>query len=150
MTMKNQSKEVRDGVLVYSETGKPVFNEPSWHPAGTVDINEESRPAFYTLAVYLVDRSYGGPEEGGWWFDNGTRIDELILDSGTNVAIPKIFTDEDEAWHVAEAIQKVLDEDINKGRRPISSVLSEGIYRAEVHDGYPPEYWPERRRPHYE
>ena len=21
--------------------------------------------------IYLVNRSYGGPEEGGWWYDHG-------------------------------------------------------------------------------
>lgn len=24
--------------------------------------------------VYEVDRNYGGPEEGGWWFDSGEPI----------------------------------------------------------------------------
>lgn len=26
------------------------------------------------LAVYEVDRAYGGPEEGGWWFDCGRLV----------------------------------------------------------------------------
>jgi len=25
----------------------------------------------YTVAVYICDRAYGGPEEGGWWYDCG-------------------------------------------------------------------------------
>ena len=25
----------------------------------------------YTVAIFFVDRAYGGPEEGGWWFDTG-------------------------------------------------------------------------------
>lgn len=29
------------------------------------------------VAVYEVERAYGGPEEGGWWFDRGTRAGEF-------------------------------------------------------------------------
>ena len=25
----------------------------------------------YTVAIFFVDRAYGGPEEGGWWYDFG-------------------------------------------------------------------------------
>ena len=28
----------------------------------------------YTVAVFEVDRAYGGPEEGGWWFDYGQPL----------------------------------------------------------------------------
>jgi hypothetical protein len=28
--------------------------------------------------VYVCDQAYGGPEEGGWWYDTGERIDETI------------------------------------------------------------------------
>lgn len=27
----------------------------------------------YFVTVYLVDRAYGGPEEGGWYFNCGER-----------------------------------------------------------------------------
>ena len=27
------------------------------------------------LTVYKVNQAYGGPEEGGWWYDVGERID---------------------------------------------------------------------------
>lgn len=27
--------------------------------------------------VYELDRHFGGPEEGGWWFDTGTPVPEL-------------------------------------------------------------------------
>lgn len=29
--------------------------------------------------VYSVGRSYGGPEEGGWWFDCGTPVESYIV-----------------------------------------------------------------------
>lgn len=30
--------------------------------------------------IYEVDREYGGPEEGGWWFTSGTLVhsEELV------------------------------------------------------------------------
>lgn len=37
------------------------------------------RPAqWVSVAVYLKGRSYGGPEEGGWWYDTGERYDMTI------------------------------------------------------------------------
>jgi hypothetical protein len=39
-----------------------------------------------TVAVYSVGRGYGGPEEGGWWYDIGSLI------PGTQ----RSFTDEDQ------------------------------------------------------
>ena len=29
----------------------------------------------YYLNVYEVGRAYGGPEEGGWWYDHGTFLE---------------------------------------------------------------------------
>ena len=29
------------------------------------------------LAVYNVDRNYGGPEEGGWWYDSGRLVSRV-------------------------------------------------------------------------
>ena len=34
------------------------------------------RPAqWWSVGVYETGRSYGGPEEGGWWYDTGQMID---------------------------------------------------------------------------
>jgi hypothetical protein len=46
-------------------------------------------------------------------------------------------------------MNSLLDATINKGRREISSVLSDGRYQAEVHEHAAPRGYPERR-PHYE
>jgi hypothetical protein len=32
------------------------------------------KPAYLTVAVYLMDRAYGGPEEGGWYYDVGYLV----------------------------------------------------------------------------
>lgn len=31
------------------------------------------------INAYTVQRCYGGPEEGGWWFDTGEPIESLEL-----------------------------------------------------------------------
>lgn len=30
--------------------------------------------------VYVVDRRFGGPEEGGWWFDTGTPVASIPVE----------------------------------------------------------------------
>lgn len=31
------------------------------------------------LAFYEIDRAWGGPEEGGWWYDTGTFVRVIAL-----------------------------------------------------------------------
>jgi hypothetical protein len=92
----------------------------------------------YIVAVYLCDRAYGGPEEGGWWYDTG----ELVR-------IIRTFKNEERAAAHATRMNSLLNVTINKGRRDISSVLSDGKYYAEVHENLAPQHYP-AVRPHYE
>jgi hypothetical protein len=107
--------------------------------------------AFYTVAVYLIDKAYGGPEEGGWWYEAGVRIDTLPVDNKPlDLAIPAIFTEREFASEVAKHRNDLLDEHFNRHRRSdISSVLSEGRYVARVCTGYPEAHFP-AVKPHYE
>ncbi len=57
--------------------------------------------------------------------------------------------DEERAAAHATRMNGLLNATINKGRREISSVLSDGWYYAEVHENVAPRHYPERR-PHYE
>lgn len=94
-----------------------------------------------TVAIYLVNRHFGGPEEGGWWYEAGEPADEYSR-------FTRGFRDEDRAIAYANRLNQRLCVRLNKGRRPISSVLSEGEFAALVRDGNPRRY-PESR-PHYE
>lgn len=116
-----------------------------------VDI-PQAPPAFYSVAIYLVDKAYGGPEEGGWYYDYGIRQDVNLSTEFPELkefGVPAIFPNEERAIAWMENANHWLDQTANKGRREISSVLSTGRYRAEVHENYPPHHWPETR-PHYE
>lgn len=96
----------------------------------------------YVVAVFLCDQAYGGPEEGGWYFDCGTRSTE-------HAPHTQIFSNEGAARDYRETLQALLDATDNEGRREISSVLSEGQYRAVVWYNYAPTHFP-AERPHYE
>ena len=38
--------------------------------------------------VYEVSREYGGPEEGGWWFDTGQPVAIFVVPYPSEVGIP--------------------------------------------------------------
>lgn len=48
-----------------------------------------SQPTLYVVARYTQDRAYGGPEEGGWWYDCG-ELERIVTAT----------RDEDAAWEV--------------------------------------------------
>lgn len=115
----------------------------------------------FCVAIYLVDRSYGGPEEGGWWYTHGTRIDHPLEGINPNDLLTVFAkdsyldtvrkSDRELAESYRDALQLQLDTYLNAHRRSdIGSVISEGRYDAEVHEGEtPPTHWP-AERPHYE
>ena len=51
------------------------------------DRNDGSELHFYQpefpkhLNVYQITQAYGGPEEGGWWFDAGVPCESVVVDS---------------------------------------------------------------------
>lgn len=113
---------------------------------------EAAAAAFYTVAIYLADRAYGGPEEGGWWYDCGQRIDSPDEHGERNV--PKLFPGDEqgrkEAGEFCRQVQARLDEGANRlGNRDLSSVCCEGRYVAQVCENYPAPHYP-AERPHYE
>lgn len=67
--------------------------------------------------VYLEDRAYGGPEEGGWYYHTAEVLDTRYVKS------------ESEAEILKEKLEKEYD---NAGRAEISSVLSEGRYTVRI------------------
>ena len=101
-----------------------------------------------SVAVYLTQRLYGGPEEGGWYYDAG----ELCTDSAlTAFGVTFAEGHEDRARTMALEVQAHLDRDWNVGdhAREMSSVLSAGRFEARVHDGWPSLAFP-AERPRYE
>jgi hypothetical protein len=115
-----------------------------WTPADGSESDEHTtaEPAFYTVAVYLCDRAFGGREEGGWWYDTGMRCDEFV---------PVICATREQAYEVRNTLQATLDSGVNAdgSNRDLGSVNCVGRFCAEVWDGYPDSHYP-THRPHYE
>ena len=102
----------------------------------------------HSVAVYLVQRLYGGPEEGGWYYEAGNLCTAPELTAfGTTFPVGN----EDRAVRQAAEVQTHLDRDwnVDDHARPLGSVLSAGRYEAQVHDGWPPLAFP-MERPRYE
>ena len=107
-------------------------------------------PGFWTVALYFRQRYYGGPEEGGWWYDQDTLVpadDSLMSDWVTKCAT--VWLNEDLAYETARELNLELEHQVNRARPSLYSVLSQGIYVACVYPGWPPVQDP-ATRPHYE
>lgn len=87
-------------------------------------------PNRVNVNVYKEWRAYGGPEEGGWWYNTGDPIGTIRADSNEN------------ARKIASALWDVLS-DIDKGR---ASDDGRHTVAVEYHAG---RHYP-AKRPHYE
>jgi hypothetical protein len=92
----------------------------------------------YVLGFYEVDREYGGPEEGGWWYDSGRLIRVLRVEKNA-----------ERAHRLAFRATRLLRH-LQRGRRQVSSVLYDGgRVECRAFRGTAPAWYPEER-PHYE
>jgi hypothetical protein len=117
--------------------------------AAMAEIAREANPPLQCVAVYLEDRQYGGPEEGGWWYDAGELVTDAAFYVDNLITPPMAYADPDVAAGVEVALQLLLDAGPNVGRRPTSSMASTGRYVARVEDFPPPLRYP-AETPHYE
>lgn len=88
----------------------------------------------YSVAIALQDRAYGGPEEGGWYYTCGEVCPEHAD------KLRGFASEADAIAYARELNDSSFLAELNEGRRPISSVLSEGRYVAHVFDGLPANY----------
>jgi hypothetical protein len=91
------------------------------------------------INIYTLDRHYGGPEEGGWWYDSGTPVASLPLPDYRQ------FTAQD-AQEAVDALRQLYTY-----RNRVGSVLypEDGYDYSVVLEEEPAKAWPEER-PHYE
>ncbi len=82
--------------------------------------------------VYEVTRHYGGPEEGGWWYNTGEPIESHLV------------TDVREASVVGDKLR----EEHGEGHGNIYSVLG-GVKIQVMVQNHFARYWPEET-PYYE
>ena len=87
----------------------------------------------YHLNEYLTNRAFGGPEEGGWWYDTGTFV-----------ACHGVYPTREEARAALDAMQTRLAER-RRGLHAPDSVLCSGwpVFHVEPHPGADfPRTWP--------
>ena len=90
----------------------------------------------YFVNVYEVSRSYGGPEEGGWWYTCGTVIESRFVGVGHNGLVT--------AENLVDQLRSVYPDNGTY----TSVVYSGGDYRMEI-SNRPGENFP-TERPYYE
>lgn len=105
---------------------------------------------WWWVALYRVELRYGGPEEGGWFYTAGDLVTDHRVLEDAGLMPPTAFGDDKSARSARMVMQAVADETLNKGLRPLSSVLSTGRYEARIERGvHAPMGFP-ARRPIYE
>lgn len=88
----------------------------------------------FAVAFYEIGLAYGGPEEGGWWYETG-EIVRLISITRTEGA----------AFAIAARANRLLDR-IQRHLRTVHSVPYDGgRYRALAFAGLPPANFPVER-----
>lgn len=102
-------------------------------------------PMLY-VNLYLYDREYGGPEEGGWWYDTYSPV---TSDNGDWDTAPPRYGLLPTVEEAEKAMRELMEwcSTENSTRRSPSSVISEGHYCAKL-EAWPAEPMP-ARRPHY-
>lgn len=86
------------------------------------------------ITVVLTDRAYGGPEEGGWWYNSGD------VETTVPVTLDTVQVEYEKA-------KKFCDEENDCRNSDISSVNSEGKYEIQADVG-PGVSYPQQT-PHY-
>lgn len=94
-------------------------------------------PRWWGVGVYEVWRSYGGPEEGGWYFDSGELVESYIVSA-------------DEGEGTLDALCARLEQTYPRTGRYTSVIYDGGDYRIKVRAEEIPEPFFPKVRPHYE
>lgn len=73
------------------------------------ELTASERPAeWWSVAVYQRGREYGGPEEGGWWYDTGSLTEHRKIRVYEDFAEAEARVRELCAWILAEGWSKEL------------------------------------------
>jgi hypothetical protein len=97
----------------------------------------------FVVALHEVDRAYGGPEEGGWYYDTTEPSREFA-------GYTRTFKSSTKAWRYCNRLNTTIAARNNAGMREVWSVLYHGgRVTAMVQKGEQPRHTP-THRPYYE
>ena len=86
----------------------------------------------YYVNLYMLDRAYGGREEGGWWYDTGDPVASVPFDT----------------MREAEAFRTQMEDRFPHTGKSSSVIYSGGDYQVYIERGFA-EPFP-KHTPHYE
>jgi len=98
---------------------------------------------FSYINVYLADRAYGGPEEGGWYYDYGIPVESRRVLSPAEGEVNPYSEYQEELEFMESRYYR-----LNQNRPEVHSVLSEGRYVVTIEDEFARAY--PYKCPHYE
>ena len=101
-----------------------------------VNMNGRVEGALRYVNAYELNKSYGGPEEGGWWYTTGIAL----------ASIPVRNTEQEEA--AKQLLEHRLRQDYAKGNRNLGSVNCEGVLEIRTQDHTARDF--PQERPRYE
>lgn len=78
MTEEQETQELNleSRILHFVQEGpfKDAGPDEDGHPT-RVEVEEKPKWAIVYIGVYELEQNYGGPEEGGWWYDSGIPVE---------------------------------------------------------------------------
>jgi hypothetical protein len=111
-------------------------DEPGMNPE--YDLSRDKKLQVIWVNAYRISRHYGGPEEGGWYYDWNTCIASMPVLNGTKTTQARID-------FIIEWMQETLGWESEHNRY---SVLGDADFAVYVEDLYQESETTER--PHYE
>ncbi len=114
--------------------GEVKFEDGRWFPY--VMDPQFSHPEVAYMNAYVTNRLYGGPEEGGWWYDTGKPIAAIPFMKKWGVGVENKWND----YLVLTAGWE--------SKFKLGSVLGRDNFRVGYEDQFPSDY--PKERPHYE
>lgn len=92
----------------------------------------------WTVTVVMADLAYGGPEEGGWYYDTYDPFNADAAEFCAEVKGSRLFWDRSEAVAWLRELQQLCESENTASRRPPKhSVASRGVFEARVFSGWP-------------
>jgi hypothetical protein len=107
----------------------------SYHP-GTAQ-NARGPTMKFVIAFYEMSREFGGPEEGGWYYDAG-RLARIHRTAANEIA----------AQRIANRANRLINHLQRNHKRPSSVNYAGGYHQALLFEVIPPEHFP-RTQPAY-
>lgn len=89
----------------------------------------------YVVALHELEREYGGPEEGGWYYDAGIPARELAR-------FTRRFASRAKAARYANRLRREVIPRVSYGRPVWSVAYTGGAFDAVVQRGDAPRAWP--------